>query len=282
LLAAIGLIFGVLGYAGGAINHARQLYNKTIDDAKKIKRELEALAQVNKKMRDSIQASMDRNKRQLGYDQTLVDELDSITQAFTPQAALARQQSLFKTNYGLMEDLAINRLFTYYNDSLQLVSAVTDFVRNAKATKELLISYQKDVGESGQRKYGIVISEDKGSFYIGSLVEIGLPWCSETEAKPGECPLKSIKGFRVRSGSSSWDNRAGKPKKKDLSEIVIPIRPDENWRQVAVGKKGYLAYKQYVMDLRSVDRLTKLLLVNEKPLLQDLSKAAGKPKQFSF
>jgi hypothetical protein len=61
---------------------------------------------------------------------------------------------------------------------------------------------------------------------------------------------------------------------------VIPIIPDEGWRQVASARRGYSAYNDYVTRVRRVAAIAALLSKEEKNLKQDLAKAAGREKLF--
>ena len=133
----------------------------------------------------------------------------------------------------------------------------------------------------GLQKFGIVLSSDEGRYFLGSLVEVGNIVCAKPEAK--ECKKDDIKGFMVRSGSGPWQARPGKPDKKkgEISEIVIPITPDENWQRVAVGKKGYMEYREYAGGLGRLQAIVGLLNRDEKPLMQDLSKAGNRVKVFA-
>ena len=87
----------------------------------------------------------------------------------------------------------------------------------------------------------------------------------------------------VRSGSGSWQSRPGKPKEKTqkITDIVVPIIPDDNWKKVAVGKKGFLEFSDYVMTVNRLAALWGLLGRDEKPLMQDLGKHGGRQKVFA-
>jgi hypothetical protein len=104
--------------------------------------------------------------------------------------------------------------------------------------------------------------------------------CAKPDAK--ECKKEDIRGFMIRTGATgSWTARPGKPGKKEkVSDIVIPIIPDENWKKVAVGKRGYLEHREFQAGLGRLLAISALLHRDEKPLVQDLGKAAGRDKLF--
>jgi hypothetical protein len=219
----------------------------------------------------------------LKYDETLLEDLKSILRKSpdaNPNKAVKRQEALFRTNYAFMEGIVIDRLFKYYNNTIRLMGEMQSFIQKAEASKELIAEYAKR--DTQERKYGVVFAEDAGSYFLGSLVEVGNIVCADERAG-NKCKKEDIKGFFVRSGSGQWAPRTGKPGKEGkITEVVIPIIPDENWRQVAIGKRGYLAYKDYVMRFRRIAAIAAILSKEEKKLKQELSKAANREKVFTF
>lgn len=280
---AVVIVFLGLGYATGQIFHARILFNKTIDDANSIKSEVEKIVEENKKIIKALLTSEARNQNKILYDPELLEELSEIARKNTPDKARKQEENLFRTNYAMMEDILISRLFSYYNNTIRLLEEMQFFIRNAKQDQESIEEYLKDMADSGQRKYGIVFAEDKGSFFLGALVEVGQPICKDKKIDALKCKLNDIEGFMVRAGSSRWTERSGKPQQGEtISDVVIPIIPDENWRQVAMGKKGYLAYKEYVVGFSRMKQILSIIIALEKPLVQDLGKAGGRTKLFTL
>lgn len=273
-----------VGWACGRIYGARILFNKGIDDARQIQEEVTKMAAVNKKVAEAIDRSQKRNQGKVIYDEKLVEELKDVLRASpaaNPERARKQQEQLFRTNYAMMEGLVIDRLFNYYNNSIRLYAELEAFLQKSERTAELVKAYSPEVEKGGQ-KFGIVFAEDAGSYYLGQLVEVGNIDCAKPEAK--ECKKEDIKGFMVRvSGTGSWTPRIGKPatKKDKITDIVVPIIPDENWKKVAVGKKGYMEYKEYQTGIGRLAALSALIFRDEKPLIIDLGKAAGREKVFA-
>jgi len=273
----------VLGWACGRIYGARILFNRTIDDASRIKKGVVKISALNRKLAIIIAESRARNKGKVLYDDKLLEDLKDVrlTSAFAnPEKAKKQQDELFRTNYAMMEDISINRLFNYYNNTLRLLLEIESFLQKTNLTKDLIKSYSTEA-DKGQKKYGIVFAEDAGKYYLGSLVEVGNIICLDKEAK--ECSKDKIEGFQIRTGiSGAWSPRPGKPTgKQKITEIVIPIIPDTNWQQVAVGRRGYLAYKAYRLGYARMSAIAALLARDEKALMQDLGKAAGREKIFA-
>lgn len=286
ILVVTALIPMGVGWACGRIYGARLLFNRTIDDAARIQESTGKISETNKKIVDVLAESRERNKGAVLYDDKFVEDLKDVLRASpqaNPEKAKKRQDELFRTNYAMMEDIVIDRLFNYYNNTLRLYMELESFLQMVEQNKDLIQDYSKEEGEEGgQKKYGIVFAEDAGRYFLGSLVEVGNIVCEDQAAK--ECPRDKISGFQVRSSlSGSWAPRIGKPSttKDKITDIVIPIIPDDNWRQVAVGKRGYLAFQDYKRGYLTLAAICALLQRDEKALMQDLGKAANREKVFA-
>jgi hypothetical protein len=210
-LPLIGAIIAVLviglaaGHVFGRISHARVLYNKTLDDADKIKGHVQKLAQFETRVVDVLKESGKRNQGKLTYDAKLVGDLSALNDApeASPEGRKRLENALFRTNYAMMEDLLINRLFSYYNNSLRLMNAIRAFVTHAEQQKNEIQTYQES-DSNAERNFGLVISEAKGNFFLGNLVELG-PWvCPDKQAtEQGKCKGQDVTGFKVRPPAAS-------------------------------------------------------------------------------
>lgn len=285
---AVLLLGLAAGHTSGGIFHARKLYNRTIEDARRIQQEVEKLAKIDGPVIAAIRESMRRNAQRAAFDAELVAALKQ-AQAASPYAnseGLRRvENTLFRSNYAMMDDLLISRLFNYYNNTLRLVRAVEDFVDHADSQKEQIARFLREGAESAARKYGIVLVEDKGSFFLGSLVEVGTPYCANAQAtKAQKCALAEIQGFEVRaSGSNNWSRRPGKPAKGSvLSDLVVPIVPDAEWQSIASAKPGFVAHELYLARFSALISLSALIEKERKPLLESLAQQASRPTLFAL
>ena len=282
---AIAVIFLGVGYAGGKVSGARMLYNRTIEDASRIKDEVEKIVGYNKKIVQAIVTTRQRNKaeKQFPYDGELIEEMEGLLVRNSPELLNKQQQRLFQTNYAMMKDNIVTNLFKYYNGSIRLADEIKLFLQQTKQNKSLIETYVKETGTTAQRNYGIVLYEDKGTYFLGSVVEVGMPVCKDKNAKPGQCPAGQLAGFNVRTGGGNFSMRPGKEiKNKAISDFVIPIVPDQNWKQLIVGKKGYLAYKQYVAGLRNIQMVSAWLTSIEGKLVLALTSESKRKKIFTF
>jgi hypothetical protein len=281
----VALVPLMVGYACGRIYASRVLFNKGIEDAGKIKNQVEQLAKINKRVAEVLHESRVRNQNKIRYDGKLIEDLKEILRA-SPDAnaekAKKRQDELFRTNYAMMESIVIDRLFNYYNNTIRLMAELEDFLRKAEDAKELLEKYADEISKE-ERKYGVVFAEDAGKYYLAQMVEVGDIVCTDPKAK--SCAKEDINGFMVRTGmGGAWAPRPGKPggKAGRITEIVIPIIPDEFFRQVVVGRPGYLAFKDFVNQYGRMAAIAGVLGRDERELMKDLGKAAGRDRLFVF
>jgi hypothetical protein len=281
-IALLALIPMSACWACGRIYGARVLFNKTIDDAQQIRAEVDRISRVNAQVAERMARARARARARAAggraYDEQLLEDLKAILRA-SPDRTAERQKKLFRTNYALMEGIVIDRLFKYYNNTLRLMDELQRFIRRAEASKELIEGYGSAADR--RRKYGIVFAEDAGSYYLGQLVEMGDLICAG-EQTGGGCRRRDVRGFYVRStAGGAWSPRPGKPGSGGrLTEVVVPIIPDESWRQVASARRGYLAYADYTQRLGRVAAIAALLARDVKQLQQDLGQAAGREKLF--
>jgi len=291
------LIIGVLvaalvalgvGYTFGNVMHARQVFNKTIDDAQRIEKTVGDLQDTVKKLIGVLNDSAKRNKNKIRYDKQLVAELRKVQEA-APLATLQNAQKiedkLFRTNYALMDDMVITRLFRYFNNSLRLIASVESFLRHAESNANELAkrAAKADKPSKSQRNYGLYIVEPKPELFLGGILEVGPPTCADK--RPQLKRTCKIAGFFVREvNAEQWSWRPSKPDKKvRLEEIVIPLhRRDPGWRAVAATDPGARVHASYIARFRAMQRIAALLKKDHKPLKQDLAKQSSREKVFTF
>ncbi|MCK5797429.1 MAG: hypothetical protein KAI47_09620 [Deltaproteobacteria bacterium] len=291
----LGLIIGltvvifvtvVIGYAFGGVMHARKVFNKTVVDAKKIHGAAGKLADVTKKVIDAAAGARARAKaaKKVTFDQTLVDELQKIQATnplATPENAKKIESKLFRTNYALMDDLLISRLFKYFNNSLRLLVTVDTFITYADQHKKEIIAYA-DKAKQGQHNYGMYFAVDKGKFFLGGLTMISQPVCPDKKPWDSrDCQL----GFLVSASGEKWTWRPGKADKTTrtkLADIVVPLPPNDKVLAGLTGKPGRLVFGRYIGLYRQVQAIAALLDRDYRSLKEDLKKQAARQKVFTF
>ncbi|PID37986.1 MAG: hypothetical protein CSA65_00855, partial [Proteobacteria bacterium] len=280
-VAIVALVAVGVGYAFGGVMHSRKVYNKTVDDAQKIKDSIGKLADVTKKVIDAANEARTRVKatKKVGFDQKLVDALSKI-QASNPLAkpenAKKLETKLFRTNYALMDNMLINRLFKYFNNSLRLLVSIDAFVNYSEKNKKKIEAYLEKVKKDAPRNYGMYFAVDKGKYFIGGLTMISQPVCPDKKAwNNRDCQM----GFLVSATGEKWTWRPGKPNKEKrtkLADIVVPLPPNDPVMQGLTGKPGRLVFVRYMQLYRQIQAIAALLNHDYTGLKQDLAKQAGK------
>ena len=273
-----GLLAAGVGWSFGRVYSARLVFNRTVDDAKLLLNDLQPMVKLNQEIHSALKtsAATNRGKKRLQYDVKLLDALQELLQRASLKETQKKQERLFRTNYARMTDVTVQKLFEYYNDTLRLYAAMQFFADGARRDRKSIERYQK--GVAAQRNYGIIFGADKGSYYLGRVVEVGQPQCKGNKR---QCKASQLVGFKVRVGNSEkWVIRPAKSRR--ISEIVIPIDPqDQQWAEVTQGKPGYLAYRRYAARFADLLRVCAKLALTEKDLTLNLRKQAKREKLFA-
>lgn len=284
------VVFLAVGMASGKIFHARQIYNATSDDAKRIHDQLETITKLNDRVLQELQASKERiQKRQPAtdiYDEDLINALNAIrteSPIGNPESAENEQNKFFKANYGMMPDKVVHDLSRYFYDSVRVMEEIKLFVQNARGAKEDIQKHGRETAPAAGRKYGLVFAEDQPGFFLGEVVQLGDLHCRKKVEKIQDCPASEIDGFMIRQGSGDWQLRPGKPAKNvAITQIVIPIRPNEDWKKLTVGQESFLAYREYQHSFGKITGLAAILDAGKKDLAANLLKIANRDRLFAF
>ena len=266
---ALAALFG-LGYSCGGIHWARGNMNRTINDSLKIKDEVDKMAKQLTVINERIAGSADAAKNQ--PDVQLAADLGSLELKKTDL-----DKNLFHTNYYFLDDLAINRLFEYYNDSNILYGMIASHAKKTEADKDSIESFLKQGKAGGDKNYGVTL-DLTGAIPLAHFAEIGGPLCP----KEGEtdCSAADLKGFKFRTDTGAqWST---KPVKGPPGTIIIPLQKTPLFATVASGSPDIIAAKDHVRRMAEIRMLTGKLYGEQKELQAALAKASerGKVKEF--
>ena len=264
-IAAVALLALIVGYWWGGIIFDRKMHNHTIDDAAQIKEEIEGM----KKVRQQIASALEKNLAAAptgAPDFNLVADLQKLGDLKPPN-----QDKLFRTNYMRFENIAIDELMNYYNDTLVLYEAIRRHIAATERDKELLVAAAQNA-KAADVAYGMVV--DPGKITQGKIVQMvgkvckgGKPDCALNElegmmvtTQPGVAPFKA-----VFTGSGAH---------------VIPFEPTALLQSMVEGAKpeaiAWQDYRRRVAQIRlfTVGKLPQY----EKSLLDHLTEEAQKSK----
>ncbi|MEK6608502.1 MAG: hypothetical protein AABZ30_12650 [Myxococcota bacterium] len=270
--AVVGVLVMVASFGFGIVYRSRMTYNLTTRQAGQIKEEVIAIRKKSQPIYNALITSFNKTKLAVP-DVGLLDELEKL------QGSLEAPKTdrIFKTNYAQLENLAIDRLFNYYNNTIRLYDIVKRFVRDSKHARADLEKVAQRATET-RTNYGIVI-DASGEIPLGTLVEVGTPVCKNPEQK--DCAVAEIESFNVRLDTSArWIAR--KARGTD-AERVIPIKPDTSLAEKTLsGGIEMMAFRHYRLQVAELLELARQLGGIEKDLVGDLTRTAGRPEVFTF
>jgi hypothetical protein len=277
------VIAGAVGFGFGASAVGRRMFNSANFGAKRVKAELDDMQKTVSQIGSAVAMSQQRlageKKDPLAYDPRLISELEMVK--LEPRPDTSR---IFKVNYYLLEDLAVDRLMNYYYDSVNLYGEVERHIKRTKADKTTLEAFAAKMDEKGGAdagkpavNYGVVFSSS-GKLAIGNLVEIGKPVCKGG----GEtCGADQFEGFQIRSNTGApWTPRKIGPKPE--GDKVVPIEKTPLFDAVMNGSPDQVRMEQYKQRYNNIRQILARLGATRKELGDAIDKAAARPDLFTF
>ena len=277
------LVSAAVGFGFGASAVGRRMFNAANFGAKRVKAELDEMQKTVTQIGSAVALSQQRlaaEKRDpLSYDAKLVGDLEMVK--LEPRPDTSR---IFKVNYYLLEDLAVDRLMNYYYDTINLYGEVERHIKRTKADKVSLEAFaakaaDKGGGDAGKTavNYGVVFSSS-GKLAIANMVEIGKPVC-----KGGDdaCSAADYEGFQIRSNTGApWSPRKIGPKPE--GDKVVPIERTPLFEAVMNGSPEQVRMEQYKQRYNNIRQILARLGSTRKELGDAMDKAASRPDLFTF
>ena len=263
-----GLAVFIVGSFWGGISRSRVEFNQGTDAAIAIRTEVEGL-----------QKNLDKILLELGKGRTPdgkpdVDQADRLASLGLKKPTTTK---IFHADYAQIEGLGVERLFTYYNDTIKLYDLIDIHARRTHADKEAL---QKVIAAAGnkdnEKNYGVVI-DMSSAIPVAKFAEMGAPVCPK-EGVP--CEPKDWKGFKYRlDAGAGWSE---KPIKGKPGETITPLQRTPLFNTVASGSIDALAMEAYNRRLKEIAETIVEIEKTQKELSADLKKTAERPKVFTF
>jgi hypothetical protein len=277
ILGAAVLVAGSVGFGFGASAVGRRAFNQANFGAKRVKVEVEEMNKTITQITSIVNMSSQRlaasKQDPLAFDYKLIEELDKVK--LDPRPDTSR---IFKVNYFLLEDLAIDRLMNYYYDTITLFGEVERHVKRTKADKSVLEAFAaKQVAKGGEEaskqvNYGVVF-DSRGKLAIASLVEVGKPVC---KGGAENCGAADIEGFQIRSNTgANWSSRKVGPKPE--GDKVVPIERTPLFEAVMSGSPDQVRMEQYKQRYNNIRIILQRLASTKKELGDAIEKAASRP-----
>ena len=276
------LVAGAVGFGFGASAVGRRMFNQANFGAKRVKTELDEMQKTITQITTAVNLSSQRlaanRQESLTFDYKLIEDLELVR--LDPRPDTSR---IFKVNYYLLEDLAIDRLMNYYYDTIVLFGEVERHIKRTKADKSILEGFAakqaaKGGDESGKQvNYGVVF-DSRGKLAISTLVEVGKPVC---KGGAENCAAADIEGFMIRSNTgANWTPRKVGPKPE--GDKVVPIEKTPLFEAVMSGSPDSVRMEQYKQRYNNIRLILQRLAATRKELGDAIDKAAARPDLFTL
>jgi hypothetical protein len=270
-------IGGFVGYGFGAAAVGRRTYNSTNAGARKLKSELEDMQKTVTQIGTAAALSQQRlqaeKKDALAYDGRLIEELANVK--LDPRPDTSR---LFKVDYSRLEDLAVDRLMSYYYDTIALYNEVDRHIKRTRADKKELENFAaRQASKSGT--YGVVFSSP-GRVVVASMVEVGSPVC---KGGGNDCPFDQVEGFQIRANTGApWVTR--KIAAKPAGDTVVPIDREHSplFETLMSGSPDQVRMEQYRQRYQNIRLILARLTSEKKELFEAIDRASSRPDIFTF
>lgn len=271
LFAGAALLVAAAGFTLGKIQWARANMNKTIDQAADIKAEVDVMAKKLQSIKEEIEKSPSVSKNVPDLD--LAKTLGAMAPDPRKADADATYRKLFHTNYYYLDNLALDRLFNYYNDTIKLYALLANHAKRTIDDQEPLTNYAQESTNKSNQIFGVTL-DLSDAIPKANFVELGNLICQDPEAK--DCKASELKGFKYRTATGGqWYDR---PIKGKPDQIIYPIAPSPLFATVAAGSPDVLAYKEYRYRMRDILGILQKLAGEQKELQTALDAAAKKRK----
>jgi hypothetical protein len=258
------------------------MFNQANFGAKRVKAEMDDMQKTITEITTYVNMSSQRlaatKQEPLAFDYKLVEDLEKVK--LDPRPDTSR---IFKVNYYLLEDLAIDRLMNYYYDTIILFGEVERHIKRTKADKSVLEAFAaKQAAKGGedaskQVNYGVVF-DSRGKLAIASLVEVGKPVC---KGGAENCGSSDVEGFMIRSNTgANWSPR--KVGSKPEGDKVVPIEKTPLFEAVMSGSPDQVRMEQYKQRYNNIRLILQRLAATKKELGDAIDKAASRPDLFTL
>ena len=280
------VVSSAVGFGFGASAVGRRMFNDANRGAKKVKAELDEMQKTVTQIGSAVALSQQRlqaeKKDPLSYDPKLITDLEMVKLDPRPDTS-----KIFKANYYLLEDLAVDRLMNYYYDSINLYGEVERHIKRTHADKATLETFSAKMAEKGATDpskpatvYGVVFSS-RGKLAIGNLVEVGKPVCKGGGEGCTADKEDQIEGFQIRSNTGApWSPRKIGPKPE--GDKVVPIEKTPLFDAVMNGSPDQVRMEQYKQRYNNIRQILARLGSTRKELGDAIDKAAARPDLFTF
>jgi hypothetical protein len=261
----VGVVLFGVGNACGSISVKRSAFNDTTEQAGQIRNEVDKISKQVTTVIDTLSSTPAARKGDI--------DLDVTTKLGQLDLKKPDTMRIFHTNYASLEPIIVERLFTYYDNTIKLFEMVQQHAKKTENDKDAIQRFMSSGAGKSDKNYGVIV-EPQGGLMLAKFVEVGSPVC--TDPAKTDCNANELKGFKYRMDSgAAWGER---PVKGKPEAIVMPIQQSPLFKSIAAGNPDVLAVKDYARRMAEIRALAGMLTNEQKDVLSDLKKAAEREK----
>jgi hypothetical protein len=265
----VGVVLFGVGNACGSISTKRSQFNETTAQAAQIRDEAEKISKQVSQVIETLSSTPAARKGDI--------DLDVTTRLGQLDLKKPDTMRIFHTNYASLDPIIVERLFTYYDNTIKLFDMIQSHAKKSENDKDAIQRYLTSGAGKSDKNYGVVV-EPQGGLMLAKFVEVGSPVC--TDPAKTDCNANELKGFKYRLDSGAgWGER---PVKGRPEAIVMPIQQTPLFKSIAAGNPDVLAVKDYARRMAEIRALAGILSNGQKDVLSDLKKAAEREKLLAF
>lgn len=288
VLAAVGVVALVFGIAVGKISSGAKNYNRTIDDAAKIRDDV-------KKVRDGLigiqqtlaNAKLRTNGKYVPGDSKLLAELEALP-ALQPNIDVVFDSFM----YDLQPEL-VAAILSFYVQTIELNELIKNHIQLSKDGAKALTDAQKKMQGFNPLGYAALLempvegAQGLEQFARLKLVQISAPVC-DGETSPSEtgCAGKKISGFRYRPDElGPWGVKkvASAEDGAVAADGIVVLDPSSAvLKQIIKGGEPTIAEVGYLDRMKKIDQRVTELIDSQKAIESRLNAKANEGHKFTF
>ena len=281
-------VFGLLlvGFFIGGITYKNQVYNETIDDAKLLKHEVNAIGKGLENLNNTLLVARERGPNKQDF---LVGDAELTAQLAALKLTKPAAEKLYLSNLLNMDPRLAESTLGFYTDIEFLYDKVARHVRLAKADVKSVKGNKVLDKLGGERNFGGVLrvpKDDPNGPPTVEIVEIGAPVCSDNQPHTEGCPDgKPPAGFQFRPDikDATWGSKAWAKSAVEVNpDNLILLGETSVFRALVKGGKPFYGEVGYVARIHEIEELAKALIMTRKAIEDRLNQKAIEGKRFSL
>jgi hypothetical protein len=289
VIAGLMLVPLVLGVVVGVLASKARAYNRTIEDAARVRDDTKKLGEGLITLQTVLQTGRERSRGAQSFvvgDSKLTAEL-AAAPALAPNIELVFRSRLYELDFDLVAGL-----LSFYVEAIELNDMLKEHLVASRDADKILKEGEASKQAFEQSGYAGLIEQPTeeearaGAPVKVKVVQLGSPVC-EGQTKPSDtgCGDAKITGFRYRVDElGTWQVKkvAGAGESFDPDGLVQLDPRSKVLQQLTKGGKATVAEASYMKRINDIyERVTKLI-ENQGRLEKRLNSHANKGKQFTF